>query len=42
MCPAVKRSFAGARPIVLIENNMVARVIHGMISLGGRSEEVRK
>jgi len=25
-----------------VENNMVARVILGMIRLGGRSEEVRK
>jgi hypothetical protein len=25
---------------VLVENNMVARAIHGMIALGGRSEEV--
>jgi hypothetical protein len=37
-----KRSFADPVSIVLIENNMVARADHGMISLGGRSEEVRK
>ena len=29
-------------PIVLVENNMVARAIHGMIALGGWFEEVRK
>jgi hypothetical protein len=28
----------GATPIDLIENNIVARVLHGMIPLGGRSE----
>jgi hypothetical protein len=28
--------------IVLGENKMVARAIHGMIALGGRYEEVRK
>jgi len=28
--------------IMLGENKMVARAIHGMIALGGRSEEVRK
>jgi hypothetical protein len=28
--------------IVLIEKNVVARADHDMISLGGRSEEVRK
>ena len=34
--------FADAALIVLVENNVVARAIHGMIALGGRSEEVRK
>jgi len=28
--------------IVLVDNNMLGRGIHGMIALGGRSEEVRK
>ena len=36
------RSFADAALIVLNENNMAARAIHGMIPLGGWSEEVRK
>ena len=38
----VAATFADPRLIVLGENKMVGHAIHGMIALGGRSEEVRK
>jgi hypothetical protein len=38
---SLKLSFADAALIVLVEDNVVTGVIHGMIALGGRSEEVR-
>jgi len=45
--PAARRKMRRKRPsvaalIVLVENNMVARDIHGMIALRDGSEEVRK
>jgi len=38
----VVSSHSATAPIVLIESNMAARAIHGMIPLGGRFEEFRK
>ena len=40
--PGRQRSFADLVLILLIENNMLAHADYGMISLGGRSGEVRK
>jgi hypothetical protein len=39
---ATRGHFADATPTVLIKNNIVAGATQGMISLGGRSEKVRK